>query len=95
MPKATQLADLEVRGDLVGVKTVDKKYTDEEGEVRHVDFIEAKILLAFDADTLGKLGALTAKHELVAFGFSPVQGELPLVDMLAHIKTDAKKDRAA
>ena len=82
MPNGTQPADLAIRGDLVGVKTIDKPYTDGDGERRHCDFIEVKLLLAFDADTLGKLGALTARHELCEFGFSQVQGELPLLDHL-------------
>lgn len=78
--RATQPPALAIQGDMLGLKTQKKTFTNLDGTSVHKDFIRVEILLPFNASDLAALGTLNALHTLVEFGFSPVQNGTPILD---------------
>lgn len=98
MAKPTQVAEIATRGDIVSVKTVDKVWRDLDGVPHHKNFVEIRLLVPLEKESVTAITGLYAKHELCEFGFSLIQGELTLIDQLAVTKNDvaaAKRDSRA
>lgn len=89
-------SELTIQGDITGIKTTFKTYTNMDGESIHRDFIEVRFLIPFDVKTFGALGKMNAAHKKLAIDVALVQGELSFMDEIRQEQGDIrekKKDR--